>query len=314
MNERQKELYRNGTYQNVMSEKKSRYNDGTLYNEDTATQYGKEINIEAFTCASSEDVAECLKMRDNRKSRMKNLSNRITYWRAWRDRTTELYFVTFTLNNESLQSMTTDTHKKYITRVLKQFCLDYIGNIDYGKKNGRPHFHFIIVVSIGTNPLEELEDLKKYGWVQVERWRPTKKRNEADALKATVNYTDKLAMHALKDENDAPLITMRNTDYHRYKQLAEELGPRRQWVNSFPELRDKAIEFAELTDHPWWIRHNSIYGVMTHKHTYASRESGPSLFDNIEDLGNLFGEDYEIDYGDKIVTLGGKITRKDVEQ
>lgn len=296
-----------------MAEKRNLYNTGTLYKENTATQYGKEIDIEAFTSASREDVSECLKMRNNRKARTRNLSDRITYWKAWRDKTAELYFITFTINPKTLEEMTTDTLKKYITRVLKKFCLDYMGNIDYGKKNGRPHFHFIIVVNTGTNPLEELEDLKKYGWVQVEKWRPTKKRSEADALKATVNYTDKLAMHALKDENESPMITMRNTDYHRYKELAEELGPRCNWVNCFPELKEKAIEFAELTDHPWWIRHNSMYGIMSHKHTYASNEVTPSLIDTIEQLGELFGEDYEIDYGDKIVTLGGKITRKDIE-
>lgn len=311
MNDKQKVLYKNGTYKNVMQEKKKLYNEGKLYQNDNTLDYKKAIDLNAFTVANEEEVRECLRMRDNRKSRMRPLRDRITYWRLWRDLTTEIYFITFTFTDETLQSTTSDTRKQYIRRVLSKFCEDYFGNIDYGKENGREHFHFIIVVKTGVNPLSELIKLKELGAVLVKKWRTTKHRSEQDSLKATVNYTDKLAMHAVKDENNANIISMRGTDYHKFKALGNELQKVKGWVNSLPEYKNKAIQFAELTDHKWWIRYNSMYGNLGMNFCYASREPYPELYYKIEQFGELFGEDFEIEHEKEIVTLGGIHKRKD---
>lgn len=311
MNDKQKELYNNGTYKNVMQEKKQLYKEGKLYLQEDNKPFGNTIDIDAFTTATEEDVRECLKMRNNRKSRMRPLRDRIAFWRVWRDKTTEIYFVTFTFTDESLRSMSSDTRKQYIRRELSRFCEDYFGNIDFGKENGREHFHFIIVVRKGINPLEELNKLKELGAIKIEKWRTTKYRSEQDALMATVNYTDKLAMHAMKDENNANIISKRGTDYHQFRALGKELGEVKNWVNSVPEFKEKAIHFAELTDHPWWIRYNNMYGNLGMNFCFCSKEPYPELYYKIEKFGELFGEEFEIEHEKEYVTLGGVRRRKE---
>lgn len=313
MNEKQKQLYADGTYKAVMQEKKQLYNEGKLYNEQESTQYAKAIDYNAFTVANQNDVVECLKMRDNRKSRMRELRNRITYWQQWRDTTTEIYFVSFTFTDETLASTTTETRKRYIRKELKRFCLDYMGNIDFGSENGREHFHFIIVVQKGINPVSELKKLRKLGNFNVKRWKNTKKRTIAEALGATVNYTDKMSMHAVKTENNAPIITMRDSDYIKWRELGKELGKYPDLVNCFPESKKKGDEFAFMTDHPYWIKHNNLYGNLGYNFCFRSKEVGTNTMEQIDAMGELFGENFTVEYETCIVTGDGKITRKERE-
>lgn len=311
MNDRQRELYNNGTYKKVMAEKKVLYQNGKLYLESDRSTYGNEIDLNAFTVANEEDVKECLRMRDNRKTRMRPLKDRIVYWLEWRDKTVDVYFITFTFTDECLRSMTSDTRKQYIRRTLGTFCEDYFGNIDYGKENGREHFHFVIVVKKDVNPLNEVQKLKELGAVYIEKWKPTKRRSKEDAIDATTNYTDKLAMHAVKDENNANIISKRGTDYHQFRALGKELEKVKNWVNSIPEFKEKAIAFANLTDHPWWIRFNNMYGNLGRSFCYQSKEPQSDIFDKVETWGELFGEDFMIEYDHEFVTLGGRHIRKE---
>lgn len=50
-------------------------------------------------------------------------------------------FLTLTFTNDLLASTTSETRKRYVTRYLKSYSPVYIANIDYGKKNGREHYH-----------------------------------------------------------------------------------------------------------------------------------------------------------------------------
>lgn len=55
-------------------------------------------------------------------------------------------FLTLTFNDSFFDRGTSeDTRRKYIRRFLKEQCQEYVANVDYGDKNGREHFHAIVV-------------------------------------------------------------------------------------------------------------------------------------------------------------------------
>lgn len=55
-----------------------------------------------------------------------------------------LYFVTLTFNDESLERLNERTRHRYAQQWLNENCKDYFANVDYGKKNGREHFHAVV--------------------------------------------------------------------------------------------------------------------------------------------------------------------------
>lgn len=62
----------------------------------------------------------------------------------------QLHFVTLTFTDEVLSKTSAVTRHRYVTRWLKANTRDYIGNVDYGKQNGREHYH--AVVSFKSTP------------------------------------------------------------------------------------------------------------------------------------------------------------------
>jgi hypothetical protein len=63
-------------------------------------------------------------------------------------------FLTLTFTDEVLNSTTEETRRRYVARFLKSISENYVGNIDYGSKNDREHYHAIV----------EGQDLDLSGW------------------------------------------------------------------------------------------------------------------------------------------------------
>lgn len=118
-------------------------------------------------------------------------------------------FVTLTFSDEALKRTSEETRRRQVGYALKDCCNDYIGNIDFGKKNGREHYHALVTAEF--NP-----KLWKYGNVQFEYvkslgiWSHIKQKNglsDAEALEYNLNanaralakYTAKLGNHGIKD-------------------------------------------------------------------------------------------------------------------
>ena len=53
-------------------------------------------------------------------------------------------FLTLTFTNDVLNSTSEETRRRYVARFLKQISDDYVGNVDYGKINGREHYHAVV--------------------------------------------------------------------------------------------------------------------------------------------------------------------------
>ena len=55
-----------------------------------------------------------------------------------------IFFLTFTFKNEVLYNTSSESRRKYVRRWLKSNCDDFVGNIDFGEKNHREHYHAIV--------------------------------------------------------------------------------------------------------------------------------------------------------------------------
>lgn len=117
-------------------------------------------------------------------------------------------FITFTLNNENI-SKDIKLLRKHISNFFKKNnAVDYVANVDYGKKNGRLHFHAVAVFN------SEI-DLKAWslGAINIEHIRIKDPNNlePADYLQLS-RYINKLTNHALK-KTASNLITKRGVVY-----------------------------------------------------------------------------------------------------
>ena len=103
-------------------------------------------------------------------------------------------FLTLTFKPEVLASTSQQTRRKYVTRLLKRYCAKYVANIDFGKENGREHYHAII--QCDTENAEKLKKAwgKKCGFADFR-----KVGSKDDDLAKTTKYINKLNAHCFKD-------------------------------------------------------------------------------------------------------------------
>lgn len=97
-------------------------------------------------------------------------------------------FLTLTFTDECLRKTSKETRRKYVRRFLKKYCSCYIANIDYGGKNGREHYHAVVV-----SEHVEFKEWHKYGAIKTEKVRDTQDDSERLA-----RYITKLARHSYK--------------------------------------------------------------------------------------------------------------------
>lgn len=101
------------------------------------------------------------------------------------------YFCTFTFNDKCLNTTNENTRRQIVRRIFTSLHCHYIGNIDYGKKTEREHYHVLVQIDdIDINYLNKI--YSKYGFFNVK-----KVRSSSDKEKIT-NYIHKLTNHALK--------------------------------------------------------------------------------------------------------------------
>ena len=110
-------------------------------------------------------------------------------------------FITLTFNDKTLSKTDAQKRRRLVQRYLKSNCREYVANVDFGKLNGREHYHALV-----SNDLD-LSKWFKYGSIDIEKVRPYE-----DSPKRLSKYITKLTNHALKVGAVAPrLIYSRNT-------------------------------------------------------------------------------------------------------
>lgn len=118
------------------------------------------------------------------------------------------YFLTLTFSDDALASTQPHIRRKYVRELVKAISDDYVGNIDFGKKNGREHYHVVL----HTDKFNDLvyKYFKGSGYsadysAAIDSWSNYGKyfikqcgKDDSDST-ALAKYTCKLTNHAIKE-------------------------------------------------------------------------------------------------------------------
>lgn len=98
----------------------------------------------------------------------------------------DVCFLTLTFNNDSLK-LNERYLRECVSKLLNDVSFDFLANVDYGKKNGRMHFHAVIDLKPGS-VIEW-----KFGFFKLVRV-----RNTSGSIRKLSNYICKFTNHAGK--------------------------------------------------------------------------------------------------------------------
>lgn len=131
-----------------------------------------------------EELKECERLQNAKRKRVKTLHKRVKYMLL-----KPCVFCTLTFSPETLEKTSPETRHRYVARWLKDVCGCGIANLDFGKQNGREHYHALVRVS-EVNPKSW-----KYGNLDLER--VVVSGDETSGKLA--HYIGKLTNHAIKE-------------------------------------------------------------------------------------------------------------------
>lgn len=105
-------------------------------------EYNGYLEVKKKYDCTEEEYKCCEQLRKSRSKQRQEIKAQLKFWI---NQNYEITFNTYTLNDETLNTYISDIDKlqNNLTRLLSKYTLDYIGNIDYGKINGRIHFHVL---------------------------------------------------------------------------------------------------------------------------------------------------------------------------
>lgn len=180
----------------------------------TSIDYDTAISQRCFLLQHNpEAYSECLKINNARYKKASRVRSKLSKMLHNND---TVVFLTLTFSDDTLKNTSELTRRRYVTRYLSSFASDYVANVDYGKKNGREHYHAV------ANALAPLDTWSKYGFVLSEfvkdpktdcKPRNVPKRYKdlppdeqsrlmsIDDEKRISKYIAKLSNHAIKETN-----------------------------------------------------------------------------------------------------------------
>lgn len=132
---------------------------------------------------------ECSKIIQAQQKKRKRLQDKIT---NMLDTCTDVIFVTFTFSDDYLNTTSALYRRKSISAFLRKYSSIYIANIDFGKLNGREHYHAIVGNYFPSKALDEYRSIF-HSSIHVERV-----RNHTNDKRRLARYIAKLTNHALK--------------------------------------------------------------------------------------------------------------------
>ena len=135
-------------------------------------------------------------------------------------------FLTFTFTDKILNNTTALTRRNYVQRYLRRYNTLYVANKDFGKKNGREHYHAVILVDRVDNKLW------KCGAIDFERVKST---NDFTKL---AKYVAKLTNHAIKETTKRNCMLYSRMTFVEYEKI--------QKVNKILNSNFEEIEYSVL--------------------------------------------------------------------
>lgn len=165
----------------------------TEYRIDDET--GERVNIKPFSLTKAKSLNIALEYRiyfadRDRKRRLKKRFDRMI-------KTNRAIFLTLTFNDSFLNRDTTsETRRRYVARFLKEQCLEYVANIDFGQDERftkREHYHALVVPKNEQISYADYSQGFDKSRIKAEPVRVSNKSRDNLA-----RYIDKLTNHALK--------------------------------------------------------------------------------------------------------------------
>lgn len=144
----------------------------------------------AIDCANNgliQEFKECIKILNADYKKQQTLQKRVKSFLL----NGGCCFLTLTFNDDTLNKTTREQRRVFVVRYLKSCCAPYVANIDFGKNNGREHYHALI-------NCESVDFTKwyKYGAIKSEKVR--NRDISVDSLRLS-KYVAKLSNHAIKN-------------------------------------------------------------------------------------------------------------------
>lgn len=128
---------------------------------------------------------ECERLYHAKNQRVKRLKEKLGYMVKKGD----CCFLTLTFTDEVLARTSASTRHDYVKRFLQKNFRTAIGNLDFGAKNGREHYHAVVLAESVKH------DTWKYGALKSKRV----KRSDVNCADKLAHYTSKLVNHAIKE-------------------------------------------------------------------------------------------------------------------
>lgn len=184
-------------------------NNGEILTE----MFSSAWDIQVKPYANGFNMIDCaIRLNESKYRRAKRLKDRITNMVLYE----QPVFITLTFNDSTLAKTTAEKRRRLVQRYLKENCLKYVANIDYGSKKGREHYHALVSNDI------VFDNWYKYGAINGERV-----RSNVDSPARISKYITKLTNHALKVEGLQPRIIYSRAEKTR-KDYAKPLDKQEQ--------------------------------------------------------------------------------------
>lgn len=141
-------------------------------------------------------------------------------------------FLTFTFTDNTFNKTCSDTRRQAVRRYLNALGVPYVANIDFGKKNGREHYH--AVVQIGKVDYSKW----KYGAINGIKIRNDMKYDDdgvitSESVEKIARYVAKLTNHAIKETTRRSVII-----FSRVKTSAQQQANEMHALNMYKLFPD----------------------------------------------------------------------------
>lgn len=151
------------------------------YTQDTLNIFYNSIADRFGFCS----ILEALRLNNARYHRVSRLRSRVESIISYNTS----FFLTLTFTNDVLEKTQPHIRRKYVQRFLRSLSNNYVGNIDFGKRKGREHYHAVI----NCDHIDS--KLWKYGNLDFE----VINNSDIDSTEKLSKYVAKLTNHAIKE-------------------------------------------------------------------------------------------------------------------
>lgn len=123
------------------------------------------------------DLCKIHRAIENRRKKKHRINK---YLRDMRECYEQLYFVSLTFTDDVLSNISDTTRHRYAREWCSKYCRDYFCNEDFGKQNGRPHYHAVVALNNdlekkvlfdawirqndAKNGIKTRDEMLRYGW------------------------------------------------------------------------------------------------------------------------------------------------------